>query len=145
MKRFSYILALGFLVTITALAGGKPRKLAKKYPVIHFERTTINVGTFSQDDPVQKATFKFTNVGEGKLVINYVHTSCGCTAADYTKDIISPGGTGYIWVTYDGTGKMPGPFVKHIQVFTNCKQEETRIVLRGEMSSLPKEFNQKKK
>ena len=36
---------------------------AKKYPVIKFEKTTIDFGTFSQDNPVQTCVFKFKNVG----------------------------------------------------------------------------------
>lgn len=40
---------------------------AKKYPQIKFEKTTIDFGTFSMDEPVQKCTFKFTNVGEANL------------------------------------------------------------------------------
>ena len=47
---------------------------AKKYPELKFEKTTIDFGTFSQDNPVQKCVFKFTNVGKEKLIINYVHT-----------------------------------------------------------------------
>ena len=81
---------------------------AKKYPQIKFEKTTIDFGTFSMDDPVQKCTFKFKNVGDAKLVITAVHASCGCTVAEYPKDFISPGGSGEITVTYDGSNKMPG-------------------------------------
>ena len=58
---------------------------AKKYPEIKFEKTTIDFGTFSMDDPVQKCTFKFKNVGDAKLVITAVHASCGCTVADYNR------------------------------------------------------------
>lgn len=110
---------------------------AKKRPEIKFEKTTIDIGTFSQDESVQKAVFKFTNVGNGKLVINYVHTSCGCTVADYPKDFISPGGSGEIVVTYNGEGKMPGKFKKHIQIFTNCKDDLTRVFIQGYMSPIP--------
>jgi hypothetical protein len=110
---------------------------AKKYPEIKFEKTTIDVGTFSQDEPEQKAVFKFTNVGKAKLVINYVHTSCGCTVAEYPKDFISPGGTGEIIVTYNGEGKLPGKFKKHIQIFTNCKDDLSRVFIQGYMSAVP--------
>lgn len=110
---------------------------AKKYPQIKFEKTTIDVGSFSMDEPVQKVVFKFTNVGDTKLVITSVHTSCGCTVADYPKDFISPGGSGEITVTYDGSGKMPGKFKKNVQVFSNCKEEMTRIFITGEMTDLP--------
>ena len=112
---------------------------AKKYPLIKFEKTTIDLGTFSQDDPVRKCKFKFTNAGKAKLVINYVHTSCGCTVADYPKDPIAPGASGEITVTYDGSNKMPGKFKKHIQVFSNCKDDLSRIFIEGYMSAMPKE------
>lgn len=117
---------------------------AKKRPEIKFEKTTIDIGTFSQDEPVQKAVFKFTNVGNAKLVINYVHTSCGCTVADYPKDFISPGGSGEIVVTYNGEGKMPGKFKKHIQIFTNCKDDLSRVFIQGYMSSVPVVKEEKK-
>ena len=117
----------------------------KKYAQIKYEQTTIDVGTFSQDDPVQKCTFKFYNVGNAKLYINYVHTSCGCTVANFPKDPISPGGSGEITVTYDGTNKMPGKFKKTIQVFSNCKDELSRVYILGNMSALTKEELAKQK
>ncbi len=117
---------------------------AKKYPEIKFEKTTIDLGVFSQDDPIQKCVFKFTNTGKGKLVINYVHTSCGCTVAEFPKDFISPGASGEIIVTYNGTGKMPGRFKKHVQIFTNCKNDLARVFIQGEMSALKKEVLRKK-
>lgn len=110
---------------------------AKKHPQIKFEKTTIDLGTFSMDEPVRQVVFKFTNVGEAKLVITSVHTSCGCTVADYPKDFISPGASGEISVTYNGTGKMPGKFKKNIQVFSNCKEDMTRIFIVGDMTDLP--------
>ena len=110
---------------------------AKKYPEIKFEKTTIDLGTFSMDEPVQKCVFKFTNTGKERLVINQVHTSCGCTVADYPKAPISPGATGEITVTYNGTGKMVGRFKKGIQIYTNCKNDLSRVFIQGEMSDVP--------
>ena len=110
---------------------------AKKRPDIKFEKTTIDMGTFSMDDPVQKCIFKFTNTGKAKLVINAVHASCGCTVAEYPKDFISPGASGEITVTYNGTGKFPGRFKKNIQVFTNCNPDMARIFIQGEMTDVP--------
>lgn len=110
---------------------------AKKFPQIKFEKTTIDLGTFSMDEPVQKCTFKFTNVGNAKLIINSVHTSCGCTVADYPKDFIAPGASGEITVTYDGSNKTPGPIHKNIQIFSNCKEDLTRIFIKGYMTDVP--------
>lgn len=117
---------------------------AKKYPEITFEKTTVDLGTFSMYDSKQKCVFKFTNTGDAKLVINKVHTSCGCTVADYPKKFISPGGTGEITVTYNGAGKTPGTFKKSIQVFTNCKKDMARIFITGYMSDVPAPESNKK-
>lgn len=130
MMKTKLVLFIAFL----ALALGVQ---AKKYPQIKFEKTTIDMGTFSMDDPVQKCTFKFTNVGDAKLVINAVHVSCGCTVADYPKDFIAPGASGEITVTYNGQGKMPGRFKKSIQIFSNCKEDMARIFIQGEMTDVP--------
>lgn len=110
---------------------------AKKYPQIKFEKTVHDFGTFSMDEPVQKCTFRFTNVGNAKLVINAVHASCGCTVPDYPKDFIAPGASGEITVTYNATGKKPGQFKKHIQIFSNCKEDMTRVFIQGYMSDVP--------
>ena len=111
---------------------------AKKYPQIKFETTVIDFGTFSMDDAVRKCTFKFTNVGDAKLVINSVNPSCGCTVADdYPKDFIAPGGSGEIHITYNGKGKSLGPFRKVIRVETNSKETEVRLVIQGKMTDVP--------
>jgi len=111
----------------------------KKYAEIKFEKATIDIGTFSQDDPVQTYVFKFQNVGNAPLIINTVHTSCGCTVADYPKEKIAPGASGEIVIKYDAKGKIPGRFKRHIQVFTNSKEEFTRITIQGNLSALRKE------
>ncbi|MCQ2093928.1 MAG: DUF1573 domain-containing protein [Bacteroidaceae bacterium] len=131
LTKMSLLIVAMMLLTVNAYADKKPE--------IKFEKTTIDFGTFSQDDPIRTCVFKFTNVGKGKLVINYVHTACGCTVAEYPKDFINPGATGEIKVTYDGTGKMPGKFRKYVQVFSNCKEEMSRVFIQGDMSALPKE------
>ncbi len=129
MRNFSLAVVLLALLTCVDVSA------KKKYPVIKFAQTTIDIGTFPIDKPVQTATFRFRNVGKAKLVINYVHTSCGCTVADYPKDYISPGGEGKITITYDATNKMPGKFKRYVQVFTNCKDESTRICIMGTMKA----------
>lgn len=127
-----------FLTCLMALAFVSKAE-AKKKPVIQFEQTTIDLGTFTQKDPVHTVTFKFKNVGKSKLVINYVNTSCGCTDAQYPKDFISPGGTGEITVTYNGKDKMPGRFRKVISVYTNNGKDLTRLYIEGNMKMVQQE------
>ena len=108
---------------------------AKKRPQIQFEQTNVDVGTFPESDPIRTVQFKFKNVGNAKLVINNVTTSCGCTVADYPKDFIAPGASGVITVRYDGKGKFPGRFRKGINVFTNNGKDVTRLYIEGVMTA----------
>ncbi len=110
---------------------------AKKYPQMKFEKMTIDLGTFCMDDPVRKCTFRFTNVGKSKLVIHKVRVTCGCTSVDYPKDFIAPGGSGEITVTYDGSNKMPGHFMKSVTVEANTKDVLTRLFIKGDMTDVP--------
>lgn len=110
---------------------------AKKYAQITFEKTTIDTGKFSIDDPVRTVYFKFTNTGKKNLVINYAHAQCGCTVAEYPKDPIAPGAKGEIKVTYNGFGKMPGVFKKSITIRSNSKNEVTRLFITGDMVDVP--------
>ena len=107
---------------------------AQKQAEIKFDKTTQDLGTFSESNAVQQAVFTFTNVGDAPLVINQAIASCGCTVPSYTKAPIQPGQKGQIKVTYNGEGKVPGHFKKSITVRTNAKTEITRLYIEGVMN-----------
>ena len=88
---------------------------------IKFDKTTHDFGTFSENNPIVSCTFKFTNIGDGPLVIHQAVASCGCTVPEYTQEPIMPGKTGTIKVTYNGTDKYPGHFKKSITLRTKAK------------------------
>ncbi len=100
---------------------------------IKFDKTTHDFGKFSEAQPSQECTFKFTNTGDAPLVINQAVASCGCTVPNYTKEPVAPGKTGQIKVTYNGKGKFPGHFKKSITIRTNGKPEMTRLYIEGTM------------
>ncbi|MDD6379157.1 MAG: DUF1573 domain-containing protein [Prevotella sp.] len=101
---------------------------------IKFDKVTVNFGTFSENNPVQHATFTFTNVGNQPLLINQVVASCGCTVPKYDKRPIAPGQKGSIQVTYNGKNKLPSHFKKAITVYSNGKVEMTRLYIEGDMT-----------
>src|SRR5574344_2206016 len=107
---------------------------AQKQADIKFDKVTIDLGTFSENNAVQKTTFVFTNVGDGPLIINQAIASCGCTVPSYPKAPIMPGKKGEIKVTYNGAGKFPGHFKKTITVRTNGVTEMTRLYIEGVMT-----------
>lgn len=106
---------------------------AQKQAQIKFDKLTYDFGKFSENTPVQKCTFTFTNVGDAPLIINQAVASCGCTIPKYTKKPVAPGQKGTLNVTYNGRGRFPGHFKKTITVRTNGKPEMTRLYIEGTM------------
>ena len=100
---------------------------------IKFDKTAYDFGKFSEEDPIVKCTFTFTNTGDKPLVINQAVASCGCTVPTYTKTPVQPGEQGTINVTYNGTGKFPGHFRKTITIRSNAKTEMVRLTIEGNM------------
>lgn len=127
MKKF-LLIAIMFLANIgLALA-------QQNVAEIKFDNTVHNFGTFSEDTPTQKCTFKFTNVGNAPLVINQAIGSCGCTVPSYPKAPIKPGEKGEITVTYKGRGLYPGHFKKTVTVRTNGDPSMVRLYIEGTMT-----------
>ena len=102
MKMKRIILTLTMLVALVATASAQAE--------IKFDKLIHNFGSFEESNPVQKATFTFTNVGNKPLIINQAIASCGCTVPSYTKKPVAPGEKGQISVTYNGKGMFPGHF-----------------------------------
>ena len=60
---------------------------------------------------------KFKNDGDADLKITNVSTSCGCSTALASADLLKPGESGIIKFTYNGAGF--GPVSKSVNVITN--------------------------
>ena len=120
----TFVLAL--LISATGHLFGQSGK-------IKFEKTTHDFGEIKEEIKKAPVKFYFTNVGKGDLKIVNVRTSCGCTASDYTKGIIKPGGKGYVQATYFTTNR-PGPFRKSITVTTNdVDHPNTVLFIKGKV------------
>jgi len=71
---------------------------------IHFYYQEYYFGTI----PYRKVSghdFEITNPGKIPLVISKVETSCGCTAADWTKKPVKPNAKGVIKIHYEPTSQ----------------------------------------
>ncbi len=130
MKKIVLSICLLVCSIATALAQNTE---GQKQAEIKFDKTVINFGKFPESSPKVSGVFTFTNAGNAPLIINQAVASCGCTVPEYTKKPIQPGQKGEIKVTYNGTGKFPGPFKKSITVRTNGKVEMTRLYIEGNM------------
>lgn len=65
----------------------------------------------------KQVEFPFKNISTEPMFINWVRTSCHCTAAKWPKDPVPPGETGIITVEYDAL--TAGSFYKIVWVLTN--------------------------
>lgn len=126
MKRIILTSLFSLMSIIMVLAAGTAE--------IKFEKTKHNFGMFSESNPKVTCTFKFTNVGDGPLIIHQAIASCGCTVPTYPKEPIKAGESGEITISYNGYGRFPGHFRKSITIRTNGKKEITRLIIEGEMT-----------
>ncbi|HNP49700.1 MAG TPA: DUF1573 domain-containing protein [Bacteroidia bacterium] len=73
-------------------------------PAYHFNDTVHDFGKIVQGEKVSFA-FRFTNSGNGDLIIRAAQGSCGCTVPEWPKDPVKPGESGIINVTFNSEGK----------------------------------------
>ncbi len=127
MKRISVILLI--LSTFVFAHAQKP--------VIDFETKTWDFEKFNEQDGVVTYNFKFSNKGNSPLVVSRVQASCGCTTPSWTKEPIEPGKNGTITVSYNPAGR-PGVFTKSIVVYSNATEEQTTLIIKGEVLTRPR-------
>ena len=87
-------------------------------------------GSVPQGTPITHI-FEFTNTGNKPIQIESVKPSCGCTAADYSREAVAPGETGYIKVEYNAASK--GLFTKSIVVRSNAAKPVMMLKIKGEV------------
>ncbi|MFO7664595.1 MAG: DUF1573 domain-containing protein [Chloroflexota bacterium] len=78
----------------TFLSPGDPQ------PDIEVPETFHDFGQIGAKDVVSR-TFLVRNVGEAPLTISHAYTTCGCTVADISADVIPPGKAATIELHFD--------------------------------------------
>lgn len=112
-------------------------------PKMTFKSKDFDFGTIDEGDKVD-AIFEYKNTGESDLIITNAKTSCGCTVADYPKNVpIKPGEKGEIKAIYDSKGKRNNQN-RSITLFTNTMDGKEVISVKGFVTPDPNASNQKK-
>ena len=94
-------------------------------PVITFDQSDVDFGDVAVGSTVEYE-FKFTNTGDGNLVIHDAKPSCGCTALkNWPKGAIQPGEGGSIPIEF--TPNAPGKTFKTVSVITNCNPSVVKL------------------
>jgi hypothetical protein len=69
-------------------------------PELTFANESHDFGTIKEGDVVE-TEFKFTNTGDGPLIISSAQGSCGCTVPEYPNAPVAPGEEGVIKVSFN--------------------------------------------
>mgnify|MGYP003290107054 FL=1 len=127
MKKTLFILSALFIAV--SVSNAQSEKRAK----IEFEKTTIDLGKFGQEEAVRHCQFIFKNTGDANLYIHQIIPTCSCTSNKYPTHAIAPGASDTIFVTYNGEGKSPRKFRSSITIHSNAETEMTKIYIKGEL------------
>lgn len=98
-------------------------------PAFKFEKEVHDFGTIVQGEKVAYS-FKFTNTGEGDLIITDAKGSCGCTVPEWPKEPVPPGGEGKIDVVFNSDGKS-GQQNKKVTITANTVPNKTVLAING--------------
>ncbi|MEM6801561.1 MAG: DUF1573 domain-containing protein [Bacteroidota bacterium] len=97
---------------------------------INWSTTEHDFGSIKQGVPVSY-DFEIQNTGDQAVKILDVKTSCGCTAAGYSKEPLDPGSSTFLTANYNA--KSAGVFKKEIKVYTDFQEEPFKLTIKGEV------------
>ncbi len=95
-------------------------------PKLVFDEPNFNFGTITEGEKVSHS-FTFHNEGKQDLIIRKISTSCGCTVVDKNTDIVKPGESSTIDITFNSAGKSNRQN-KTITIITNDPKSSQMIL-----------------
>jgi len=109
-------------LAILVLTAGVVTAQTEGAPALQVPSKIIDTGTVSQGVVVD-AVFDLVNEGDATLTVKAVRPTCGCTVADFDREIAA-GATGQVKAKLD-TKDFAGPISKSILVMTDDPQNPT--------------------
>lgn len=101
-------------------------------PIPEISQKEVDLGAFDGDS-IQTADFTVRNIGSDTLVIYNIYTGCRCTRPSGYTNIIAPGDSTTLTVTYNGKGNVPGRIRQRITLRTNAAKPYQSVHLIGEI------------
>ena len=108
-----------------------PEQLARA-PKLIFDKTIYDFGNIKKGDKVT-TDFVLTNSGKSDLSVRKVKANCGCTVSQLEKDILKPGESASLKVTFNSAGRR-GSQQKSVNIFSNDPTAPTqRLIIKGKI------------
>ncbi|MCF8346893.1 MAG: DUF1573 domain-containing protein [Bacteroidales bacterium] len=127
-KVFTGLLIMAMSVTVYSQTKG---------PHLAFDKEVHDFGTIREEAGKVTIKFEFVNTGSSPLLIQNVRATCGCTAPEWTRQPVPPGGKGFVAATYNPAGR-PNAFSKYLYVDANTDQGTLRLTIKGVVTPKPK-------
>ena len=121
-------LALGLMSFSSVSTSNHPIENTVIPSKIVWENEVVEVGQIPQGTP-KIIEFEFKNSSDKSVIITNVKPACGCTTADYSKEPISPGKSGFVKAKYNATAL--GSFTKTVTVTTNLDETPKVLTFKG--------------
>ncbi|HOE39438.1 MAG TPA: DUF1573 domain-containing protein [Bacteroidales bacterium] len=106
-----------------------PAKTSKQ-SIILFKSLVYDFGKIKHESEA-KAVFVFKKVSKKPVKITNVKTSCGCAAADWSREEITNKKKQKISIVYDS--RIIGKFTKYAYVYVEGQDEPIQLQIKGEV------------
>lgn len=131
MKKVIFtLLALTFVMSAFVNYAKNDNPAMADSPVFAWSETAFDFGKIKLNVPVTHE-FTFVNKGTAPLVISSVQASCGCTVAEYSKEPIPVGQSGFVKATYNAA--KAGVFNKTVTINANTAETTMQLSIKGEV------------
>ena len=94
-------------VSLAAIVWASPTKANAQEEMLKFDQVLIDAGTMTEDDAPRTYTFVGKNVSKKVLHITQVKTTCGCTSSSVKGNVLKPGESCKVQVTFT-PNRYPG-------------------------------------
>ncbi|WP_372773422.1 DUF1573 domain-containing protein [Mangrovibacterium sp.] len=125
------------VITLTSChSSSKPKndnKNPKGNPEFAIQEEFHNFGTVQAGEMVS-FSFRFTNKGDGDLVIRNADVDCGCLNVEFPDEPVKPGDHNYIEVLFNTSGEV-GRVLKQIQISTNAGNDPVTLIIVAEVQN----------
>lgn len=121
-----FVSALIACSSIIAQGHSEPAYLSSFRP----DKKVYNFGKINEKEGKVSHLFRFTNNSNMPIAITMVDASCGCTTTEYTREVIRPGKSGMVKVTFNPAFR-PGHFSKEVRVLLNNGRFYVRCWVEG--------------
>lgn len=125
MRRILPTIAVAVMVSVMA-----PMICAQMEKTLRFIPESLDFGIIREEDGKQSRSVRAINISDSSTCIISARTSCGCSVAEYPEQILAPGDTTEITITYDPFNR-PGQFLKTAKIFTGEERIGNSFKIKG--------------